>query len=310
MNSPIFPIRPFGDSRPVPPPDPRAQHEHAAEVEVEPDPWAGLLRGAEALLRPGARQRGVELRHVRRLVQPIVDAAWSGDRVISALTGIAPGESPAAHAAHTAVAAVCVSARLGLGRAAAADIGVASLWHDAGHGAPGGSATLHTMEGARQALASTSWSPLSLHVVQVAIAHHAEWGAPLAAQVVAAADSYVTLLSFEARPEPWLSPSGALARVIGGLCERWHPAIAPALVRALGLYPPGQVVQMDDGSYARALAPDAHDPARPWIARLVDARGLPVPAWASEATPLPPRRHVVRALPRPEWRDIEERPAA
>jgi hypothetical protein len=281
-------------------------------LDATPEAWEVLLRVAAELHLPRALEQGVELRHTRRFVQPIVDSVLAGERVVAALANVEPGESAAVHAAHVALAAVCVAHPLGLPRASLADIGVAALLHDTGHPwAAAESSADHTLEGARRLLGCTTWSPLSLTVMQAAIAHHRAGDAPLVAQVVSAADAYVSLLSLTTNGVPWLSPAGALARVLGAVRERWHPAIPPALVRALGLHPPGQVVKLDDGSIARALAPAVNDPARPHISRLVDARGLPVPAWASAPTPMPARRHVVRALPRHEWPEsARERPAA
>jgi len=69
----------------------------------------------------------VELRHTRRFVQPIVDSVLAGERVVAALANVEPGESAAVHAAHVALAAVCVAHSLGLPRASLADIGVAAI---------------------------------------------------------------------------------------------------------------------------------------------------------------------------------------
>jgi hypothetical protein len=292
-------------------PDGAAERDAGPAPDTLPDPWDTLLRGATALHLSGAPEHGVELRHVRRSVQPVADAVMCGAQVVSALASVQPRESAAAHAAHTALAAMCIAGPLGVSRACIADLGVAALLHDTGHAGSCSAERDHALEGVRCVMASTTWSPLSLTVMQVALAHHDAREAPLMVQVVSAADAYVTLLARADAEEPWLSPAGSLARVLGVLSRHWHPAIPTALVRSLGLYPPGQVVQLDDGSFARALAPDPADPARPWIARLVDARGLLVPAWASVASPLPPRRRVVRALPRQEWPQVEqERPAA
>jgi len=273
-------------------------------LDETPESWAALLRGARELAVPGALERGVELRHVRRRVQPVVDAVLDGGRVVAALAHIEHGEDIADHAAHTALATVCVAHRLGLDRGEIAELGVAALLHDVGHDPardddePAG----HGLEGVRRLLWTTTLSPASLPILRAALQHHEDdAGAPLFGQVVSIADAYVTLLSRNDEDERWVSPSGALARVLGPFRSRWHPALPVALVRALGLYPPGQCVQLDDGSIARAIAPEADDPARPWIERIVDARGLPVPPERRAAIPLPARRHVARALPRHEW---------
>ncbi len=315
MSTPRAPFRP-DDQRSQPLYDSWAQnaaaHDLPYPLDATPAAWAQLQRGAHELHLAGALDQGVELRHVRRFVQPLTESVLVDERPAAPLANVEPRETAAAHAAHTALAAMCLARALGLPRWAIADVGVAALLHDAGHGW-GHTVHIanHELEGARRVMRATTWNALSLSVIQAVLEHHRGRGAPLVAQVVSAADAYVTLLAGHGGDEPWLSPAGSLARVVGPLRDHWHPAILPALVRALGLYPPGQVVQLDDGSLARALAPQEHDPARPWIARLVDARGLPVPLWAGAATPLPVRRHVVRALPRHEWPEVtKERPAA
>lgn len=273
--------------------------------------WASLLRGARELLRGDALDHGVELRHLRRLVQPLVDAVLAGERMAAALAHVQRGEPSAELAAHTALAAVCVAHRLGLARAELAEVAVAALLHEAGHAWAGERASgpeAHLLEGVRRVAWATTLDPLSLSVLRSVLEHHpdaeaeAPWeSASLVSQIVSIADAYVTLLARDGEHEQWLSPSGSLARVLGPLRDCWHPALPIALVRALGLYPPGQVVALDDGSLARALVADPHDPARPWIERVEDARGLTVPAMLRTAIPLPSHRMVARALPRHEW---------
>jgi hypothetical protein len=299
-------------ARVVPHPDPVVAESLASATFALPETldaprqaWASLLRGARELLRGDALDQGVELRHLRRLVQPLVEAVLAGERVAAALAHVQRGEPAAEHAAHTALAALCVARRLGLARVELAEVAVAALLHDAGHAWSGGHD--HRLEGVRRVAWATTLAPLSLAAMRAALEHHADppgtapgRAAPLS-QVVSIADAYVTLLARDGENEQWLSPSSALARVLGPLRSRWHPALPVALVRALGLYPPGQVVLLDDGSLARSLVPDPHDPARPWIERVEDARGLPVPAMVRTAIPLPARRHVARALARHEW---------
>jgi len=68
-------------------------------------------------------------------------------------------------------------------------------------------------------------------------------------------------------------------------------------VQSVGLYPPGQMVELDDGSKALVLAPNAADPARPHVRVLLDSSGM----WLAEDAPvefkpLPAERGVRRAL--------------
>lgn len=261
--------------------------------------------------------QGIELRHVKRMLRPLIDAVLAGERMVGLLAQVMPGASAWSHAAHTSLLAICVGARLGLSRHELADLAVAALLHDAGHGwgESGGPEMVedhrepapHTREGLRRVAWSTTLNPSSLGVMRATLEHHFAAGeagvaAPsLQSQIVSICDAYVTLLARGDAQEPRMSPNSALARVIGPWRERWHPALPVALVRAIGVHPPGQHVELDDRSIARALGPDANDPERPWIEPVADARGLTVPSASRREMPLPAQHYVTRPLPRAEW---------
>jgi len=322
VNARALPLR-----HPAPAPDAAADAALPADtLGAAEAPWRALLSGAQALLEGDALDRGIELRHVKRLVQPLADAVLAGEHVVATLAQVGPRASAWSHAAHTAIAALCVGARLGLSRHDLADVGVAALLHDAGHGWSDAGPEVdehreppaHAREGLRRVAWSTTLNATSLGVMRTALEHHEPGlgdpdGQPTAllTQLVSIADAYVTLLSRGRTREARLSPTGALVRVVGPLRGHWHPALPAALVRALGVHPPGQVVELDDGSLARAVAPDAQEPERPWVALLSDARQGFVPAPERRAMPLPAERYVVRALPRADWpRDAAEEQAA
>jgi hypothetical protein len=224
-----------------------------------------------------------------------------------------------------------VGARLGLSRHELADVAVAALLHDAGHGwgEAGGPELVeehrepapHTREGVRRVAWSTTLNPTSLGAMRAVLEHHLPAlgeteSVPfsLLSQLVSICDAYVTLLSHGDTLEARLSPNSVLVRVIGPLRDRWHPALPLALVRALGVHPPGQYVELDDGSIARAMGPHVDDPERPWIEPVADARGVTILAALREPMPLPTQLYVTRALPRGEWphdpHDPMQRPAA
>ena len=297
-------------------------------VPVLPPAWRAVLAGARALLEGDAMDQGIELRHVKRLLRPLIDAVLGGERLVALLAQITPREAAWRHAAHTALLAVCVGVRLGLSRRELADVAVAALLHDAGHGwgeaggpeiaEEGREPAPHTREGLRRVAWSTTLNGTSLGVMRAALEHHLPAlgdteGLPfsLRSQIVSVCDAYVTLLSRGDTLEAWLSPNSALVRVIGPLRDRWHPALPLALVRALGVHPPGQYVELDDGSIARAMGPHGDDPERPWIEPVADARGVMILPAQRRAAPIPAQLYVSRALPRAEWpHHPMDRPAA
>jgi hypothetical protein len=278
--------------------------------------WGALFAGAQQLLSGNAFDHGIELRHLKRIAQPLVDSVLAGERIIAALTDVAPGETVWAHAAHVALAAVSVGARLGLGRHDLVDIAVSALLHDAGHawarpGATGSAAATaaaeHTHEGVRRIAWATTFNCDSLDAMRTALEHHDPGpgagadGPALLSQLVGVADAYVTILARGVSREEWVSPSGALARVLEQTRDQGQSALGLSLVRALGLYPPGQMVELDDGVIARALVPVADDPERPWVQLIADARGELIPPDRRVVMPLPEGRRIARALPRDQW---------
>ncbi len=291
--------------------------------------WATLLVGAQNLHLGDAFDHGVELRHLERLTHPIIDALIAGERMTAALTRVAPGEPAWAHAAHTLLVTVGVGVHLGLTRRDIAELAVAAMLHDVGHGwgESGGAEPLragitpapHTREGLRRVAWATTLNRTSLAVMRTAFEHHGDVletdastpAVPaLFSQTVGIADAWVTLLSRAGAPGEWVSPSGALARVVGPLRSQWHPALSNALVRALGVYPPGQFVELDDGSLAQAIAADANDPERPWIELVADPSGARLSSAHRETIALPEGRRITRALPRDQWPEDHARAAA
>lgn len=311
------------------------QSEHAAALALphalgaSRDAWTALLVGAQNLHSGDALDHGIELRHLERLTHPIIDALLAGERMTAGLTRITPREPAWAHAAHTLLVAVSVGVRLELPRRDLAELAVAAMLHDVGHGwgdstaassTPAGhECATHTCEGLRRVAWATTLNRTSLAAMRTAFEHHGdglagsgdETATPaLFSQIIGIADAWVTLLSRGTLAAEWVSPSGALARVIGPLHSCWHPALTNALVRALGVYPPGQFIELDDGSLARTIAADSADPERPWIEIVADASGARLSPAHRDTIALPDGRRITRALPRELWPEDHARAAA
>jgi len=278
-----------------------------ADVGTSRGAWTVFLGAVRRLHAGDALDLGVELRHVKRAMQPVIDGLLANEPVLAMLAAIAPGEPDWAHAAHTTLLAVALGIRLGLPRRDLSDLAVAALLHDVGHSAEpeSGEPRPHTELGARRIAWATTLNRSSLGAMRVALEHHTalspEAGeASWLAKIVATADAYVTFLSSAKAPRADLWPSVALARVLARLQAGHEAALAAALVRALGCHPPGQVVELDDGHLAFAVLPGAEDPRRPWVQLVADRRGRLLPGTQKIAT-LAPERRIVRALPRHDW---------
>ncbi len=288
-----------------------------------------MREGARSLLATTSLHGGVELRHAKRLVQPIVDLADQGETVLHGLAGLGRHDQTAyAHAANVVLVALTMAHRLGLDRRALVDLGVAALFHDAGMEAVSSEihhplealsesewAALrrHPAEGARLLGRATALTPTTLNAMRVAFEHHAtrndgyptlgpEWKPSVLSRVVAVADCYVSLLMHRSERGRRMTPQEALGSVVGPLRDGFEPVLLWALVASLGFYPPGQLVELDDGSVGLVLAPSATDPARPHLRLIADGHGTRIPeSEAVELHPLPPERSVRRALSREEY---------
>jgi len=259
------------------------------------DAFARALRNARLLLADPEWRHGLELRHLKRVAQPLVDEALDGGPGAAALADVPPSSAAWEHVVHVCAVAVTVGRQLGLDRAALSELGVAALLHEAGR---------NETDGVRRIALMTSLNATAFAAMRAAFEHHAAGPggglapgrspAPLS-QVVAIADAYVRQLEHREAGRPSPTPCDALARVLGPLAPHFHPGLRAALVRALGVYPPGQVVELDDGSVIRSLGGALEDPARP----VVEYRSGDGPEWKAGA--LPPERSVRRALPRSEW---------
>jgi hypothetical protein len=296
-----------------------------AEATAAPLAWTRALQYARQLLGGEPGPRALELRHLKRVSQPLVDTVLAEPPGTAVLANASLAEAAGwEHAVHVCVVAIAVGRQLGLERAALSELGVAALLHDAGKDAVAGlvsrplrargpaeraEAESHTLEGLRRVALSTTLNATSLLAMRAALEHHAggpegypafspQWRPAAASRVVAIADAWVSLLASREEGRPAPTPGEALGLVLGPLGANFHPGLRAALVRALGVHPPGQLVELDDGSIARSLGASPDDPERPFVEWLADAADAP---GSRTAGPLPPERSVRRALPRAEW---------
>src|SRR5262249_2021854 len=98
--------------------------------------YSQSLQGARSLLMSTTLQNGVQLRHGKRVVQPLVDAAFDDEPVVVGLSSLThKDEYTYAHAVNVCLVAVTMGKLLDLDRRALADLGVAALLHDVGKSA-------------------------------------------------------------------------------------------------------------------------------------------------------------------------------
>lgn len=294
--------------------------------------YSQAVRGARSLLASTTLQDGIELRHGKRVVQPLVDGAFADEPVVVGLSSLTHrDEYTYAHAVNVCLVAVTMGRLLDMDRRALADLGVAALLHDVGKSAVAdqihhplesfteserAAAERHPLEGAKLIARSTTLNQTTLRCMRVALEHHmlsdgsgypaasGRWPQSVMSRLVAVADCYVSLLGHRSARGQRTTPYEALGMMLGPLRKRFDPAMLWALVNSVGFYPPGQLVLLDDGTVAEVLAPNASDLARPHVRVLIGAAGEPLPEGEPILhRPLPPERSVVRALPAEEYPD-------
>ena len=223
------------------------------------------------------------LRRALRLVEETWDHLAAGRvlnplplrRAVGELLGAGPG-SPAlwenlgealphaSHAATVTLIALLVGKAAGLRGAVLQDLGIAALLHDAGYAAlpaevaPGAEGLArHPAEGARLMLRQRGFHVAKLRRLRAVLDHHRDHddprGRPSAlGEILRLAEDYATLVRvYGAR----ISPTDALGAMAQAAGRAYHPALVQLLVNALGMYPPGTLLELEDGRYARSVSP-------------------------------------------------------
>jgi HD-GYP domain-containing protein (c-di-GMP phosphodiesterase class II) len=320
-------------------PEPQARGKTRAPRGAVRKSYRAAVLGTRSLLAATSLHDHMELKHAKRVVQPLVDGAFEQEPVVVGLTTLGHhDEYTYAHAVNTTMVAVTMAHFLGLDRRALADIGVAALFHDVGKSAVShlitrpfdefteeerAAAERHPLEGAKLVARSTSLNQTTLRCMRVALEHHVhpggtgfpgmarEWKTSMLSRIVAVADCYVSLQTYRSRHGANVTPYQALGMMLGPLRRSFDPVMLWALVQSVGLYPPGSMVELSDGMIALVLGPNANDVERPNVKVIAraDLRRL-APEEAIEYRPLPKEMSIKRALKSEEYPDDSEEQAA
>lgn len=303
-----------------------AEDERARAREI----FQRAVRGTRALIARTARTGKPALRQARRLIQPIVDSVQKNEFSIVGLTALKDhDEYTYAHCVNVGVLSIAMGQTLGLPRSALANLGVAGLLHDLGKLgvpaeilrkpgalAPEEWATIqrHPLEGLRLVSRVPGLSTLMLDTMRVCFEHHlGASGAgypslsrlrPLSAfaRIVVVADVFDALTAH--RAYRWRPFTGyeALQQLASPRRDRYDPAVLWALVRSVGLYPAGTLLQTVSGHLVLSLSPNPADACRPFCRILEEPDGTrleddPAVTW----DPMPPHESVARVVAPEEW---------
>jgi hypothetical protein len=215
-------------------------------LEAIAETWDSLAVGR--MLNPlPLRRSAVEILEVG----PELPAFWEG------LEG---GQPHARHALTVALLTLLLGRAAGLPAGVLQDLGVAAMLHDVGYATlPPGTAGLerHPGEGARLMLRQRGFHEAKLRRLRSVLDHHRDFAGPggppsLLGCIIRLSDDYANLLRL------WpgkISPADALGAMAGAAGKLYHPALVQLLVNALGRYPPGTLLELEDGRHARSISP-------------------------------------------------------
>lgn len=238
--------------------------------------WENAARNTkEALLTLGRSPKAAgEL--IAALSKETASSIANGQEILLHLLGDKKDQGPQFHALNVLTLCMLVGKKVGLTERELADLAMGALAHDAGKVQvppqiiKNPHRKKHEEDFFRQhvlfsfQLASTSGAFTKEALAIIADHHEAVNGtgwprgrrdSTRAARILAAVNRYDNLCTPEAVGVEPLMPAEALARMFKVEGAQFDTALLGALIKLLGIYPPGTVVQLNDSSLALVVAP-------------------------------------------------------
>ena len=197
---------------------------------------------------------------LRRGVLEILDAGLGAP----AFWGGYPSKAAphAVHATEVTMVSLVIARAAGFSSGFLQDLGIAALLHDTGYLSPGigeGPAAFarHPLEGARVVLRQRGFHEAKIRRLRAVLEHHRDFATPNArptpgGAVLRLAEDYTNVARlFGAR----VLRADALGAMLKGAGTLYHPVLVQVMVNALGRHPPGTLLELEDGRYARVAAP-------------------------------------------------------
>ncbi len=249
-----------------------------------------VFAAATGSAREAVRTLGDHPEHSRKLAEQLVgemsdSMLAESDVALNVVTG---AQGQYVHSLNVVVLALMLARSVEMGADEMKELGLAALFHDAGKedDAPNKSfVDLHCETGAGMALRAG----LSERVSRMILQHHEAMdgsGYPLRlkgeridplARLLALVNYFDNLCN-PANPSDALTPYEALAQMYASQSQKFDAAMLQRLVKLLGVYPPGSVVQLSNGMYGLVLAANSDKPLQPVVMVYVPevARETPV----------------------------------
>jgi HD-GYP domain-containing protein (c-di-GMP phosphodiesterase class II) len=300
---------------------PKPQRERAKARQVY---WRAMVGTRRVVLR--ARSTGrPDLRHAKRVVQPIVDSVMKTEFSLVGLTALKDhDEYTYAHCVNVSVLSVGMGQALGLPRQALADLGVAGLLHDLGKMSVDGNVLRkpgalsaeewaqmrrHPIEGAMMVSRMPGLSQVLIDSMRGCFEHHmnyngtgypdtaVEWGQATTSRIVAMADCFDAVTAHRAYYSRPRTAFEGLRTLMGPNRVNFDPAVLWALIKTVGLYPAGTVMQTNSGHVVLAMSPNPADVTRPVCRVLLNPGGLaPAEGEVDVWDPMGPEESVKSVL--------------
>jgi len=290
--------------------------------------WRAVL-GTKKIVLQATQTGRPDLRHAKRLVQPVVDSILNHEYSIVGLTALKEhDEYTYAHCVNVAVLSVNMGRVLGLPRQGLADLGVAALLHDIGKIAVPGDVLRkpsklddeewrvmrrHPIEGMKMMLRMPGFSMLGLESMRVCLEHHMNfdgagypkvpsWRQATMSRIVALSDCFDAMTAHRAYAKRPFTAFEALRALIGARGTQFDPVTLWALVQTVGVYPPGTVLLTRSGHGVLSVSPNPKDLTRPNCRVLVRPDGtVETEDTATSWDPMPDDEQVVRVLAPEEY---------
>ena len=238
--------------------------------------WENAARNTRDALLNLTRSPKVAGEQLAALAGETASTISHGQDILLHLLGDKKEQGPQFHALNVMTLCMLVGKKAGLTERQLADLAIAALGHDSGKSQvpPNILKTSqrkkheeeffrqHVIYSAQFAAQSGAFSREALAII--ADHHEAADGsgwpkgkkdASIPARILAVVDRYDRLCSPEALDLEPLMPAEALARMFRHEAAKFDTGLLSVLIKLLGVYPPGTVVHLSDGSLAMVVAP-------------------------------------------------------
>ena len=221
------------------------------------------------------------------LSRALVDKMLGEQEMCIQLLGASAGNKASAHALNVTIMSLLLGRKLGLGEVEMLDLGVGAMLHDIGK--------IELQERVRQredtfiaaevkeyedhvaqGVAHARKMGLAMGALLVVAQHHEQsdgGGFPsrlsgdkmtLPARIVALVNRYDRLCNPNLAAQA-LTPHEAMALLFAANNARFDPAVLGTFIKMMGVYPPGSLVQLVDGSHAMVVSVNSTRPLKPRV---------------------------------------------